>query len=189
LPRVFILFSRMGQTSPTFSSLHDAGRLDVVHECIVSSLFLSHGLRRDVTFHAVLNGAPNPPLHIKIEGETLHDVRTDMATWQIILKKVIAGKTHPGIRTDKTGFEALVKAEAEKHKVFVLEEGGKNLKEITFPDNSLFILGDHVGLPKKAEAFALRFGQKISLGKTPYLATSCITVINYTLDKQIKDNS
>ncbi len=183
------MFSRMGQTSPTFSSLHDAGRLDVVHECIVSSLFLSHGLRRDVTFHAVLNGAPNPPLHIKIDGETLHDVRTDMATWQVILKKVISGKTHPGIKTDKTGFEALVKAEAQKRQIFVLEEGGKNLKETTFPDNSLFILGDHVGLPKKAETFALRYGQKISLGKTPYLATSCITIINYTLDQQAKDNS
>jgi tRNA pseudouridine-54 N-methylase len=71
----------------------------------------------------------------------------------------------------------------------VLEEGGKNLKETTFPDNSLFILGDHVGLPKKAETFALRYGQKISLGKTPYLATSCITIINYTLDQQAKDNS
>jgi tRNA pseudouridine-54 N-methylase len=93
-----------------------------------------------------------------------------MATWQVILKRVISGKTHPGIKTDKTGFEALVKAEAQKRQIFVLEEGGKNLNETVFPDNSLFILGDHVGLPKKAETFALRYGQKISLGKTPYLS-------------------
>jgi len=71
----------------------------------------------------------------------------------------------------------------------VLEEGGRNLQESPLPDNSLFILGDHVGLPKKAEAFALRFGEKISLGKTPYLATSCITIINYTLDQQAKAGS
>ena len=160
-----------------------------MHECIVSSLFLSHGLRRDVTFHAVLNGSPNPPLHIQINGETLYDVRTDMETWQTILKKVIAGKTHPGIKTDKTGFEAIVKTQAEKYHVYVLEEGGRNLQESPLPDNSLFILGDHVGLPKKAEAFALRFGEKISLGKTPYLATSCITIINYTLDQQAKAGS
>ena len=47
-------------------------------------------------------------------------------------------------------------------------------------------LGDHVGLPKKAETFALRFGEKISLGKQPYLAASCITVINYLLDSGLK---
>ena len=176
----------MGRTAPNFSNLHDAGRLDIVHECIVSSLFLSHGLRRDVTFHAILNGPPKPPLHIQIDGETLYDVRTDMETWHHILKKTIAGKSHPGISADKTSFEALLKTKAENSHIYVLEEGGKNLGEIQLAENALFVLGDHVGLPKKAEAFALRFGEKISLGKTPYLAASCITIINYTLDRQAK---
>jgi tRNA (pseudouridine54-N1)-methyltransferase len=179
----------MGRTDPNFNSLHDAGRLDIVHECIVSSLFLSHGLRRDVKFHAILNGAPKPPMHVEIDGETLFDVRTDMETWQSILRKVLAGKSHPGIKVDKTSFEGLLKAEAQTKQVYVLEEGGKNLSEMVLPDNCLFILGDHVGLPKKVEDFALRFGEKISLGKRPYLATSCITIINYTLDQQIKAGS
>ncbi len=183
------MFSRMGKTDANFSSLHDAGRLDIVHECIVSSLFLSHGLRRDVTFHAVLNGPPNPPLHVQINGETLYDVRTDMETWQQILKKILAGKTHPGITRDKTAFETLMKNKAQSHQVYVLEEGGRDADEVSFPDNSLFVLGDHVGLPKRAEDFALRFGEKISLGKTPYLATSCITIINYMLDKRAKGGS
>ncbi|MCL4429188.1 MAG: tRNA (pseudouridine(54)-N(1))-methyltransferase TrmY [Chloroflexi bacterium] len=189
LPREFVLFSRMGKTDPNFTSLHDAGRLDIVHECIVSSLFLSHGLRRDVTFHAVLNGPPNPPVHIQINGETLYDVRTDMETWQQILKKTLAGKTHPGISKDKTAFEPLLKTKAQTHQVFVLEEDGKSVSDVVFPENCLFVLGDHVGLPKRAEDFALRFGEKISLGKTPYLATSCITIINYTLDQQAKRGS
>jgi tRNA (pseudouridine54-N1)-methyltransferase len=185
LPREFILFSRLGKTDPNFRSLHDAGRLDIVHECIVSSLFFSHGLRRDVTFHAILNGPPNPPQHIQIDGSTLYDVRTDMETWQQILKKTLANKSHPGITKDKTGFEALLKAKAADHPVFVLEEGGTDISEVKLPENPLFVLGDHVGLPKRAESFALRFGEKISLGKQPYLATSCITVINYLLDRQV----
>ncbi len=186
LQREFVLFSRIGKTDHNFSNLHDAGRLDIVHECIVSSLFLSHGLRRDVTFHAILNGPPNPPIHIQITGETLYDVRTDMETWQQILKKTLAGKTHPGITKDKTSFEASLKAKAQTHQIYVLEEDGKNICAVKFPEKSLFVLGDHVGLPKKAEDFALRFGEKISLGKTPYLAASCITIINYTLDQQAK---
>jgi tRNA (pseudouridine54-N1)-methyltransferase len=186
LPREFILFSRIGQTDSNFHNLHDAGRLDIVHECIVSSLFLSHGLRRDVTFHAILNGPPTPPVHIQIDGETLYDVRTDMDTWQVILKKTLQGKPHPGITKDKTSFEALVKARAQTHKIYVLEEDGKDIMKVDLEENSLFILGDHVGLPKKTEVFAQRFGEKISLGKQPYLAASCITIINYTLDQQAK---
>ena len=164
--------------------MHDAGRLDIVYECIVTSLFLSHGLRRNVNFNAVLNGPPNPPMHLRINGAELYDVRTDIDTWHSILKKTLSGKAHPGITTSKTSFEALLKAKAETASVYVLEEGGKNVAETELKQNPLFVLGDHVGLPKKAETFALRFGEKISLGKQPYLAASCITVINYLLDSQ-----
>jgi len=189
LTREFILFSRLGKTDAHFSNLHDAGRLDIVHECVVASLFLSHGIRKNVLFHAVLNGPPKPPLHIEINGATLYDVRTDMDTWQRILRKVISGKPHPGITTNKTSFEALLKAKAETAGIYVLEEGGKDIAETTFPENCVFVLGDHVGLPKKAETFALRYGEKISLGKQPYLAASCITILNYLLDRQVKSCS
>jgi len=180
--REFILYSRLGRTDSNFTSLHDAGRLDIVYECAVASLFLSHGIRKNVTFHVILNGPPNPPLHLKIEGETLHDVRTDQETWKQILKKILSGKTHPGITTHKTSFEALVKANANEAQIYVLEEGGKPISEIDIGEKLVFVLGDHVGLPKKVEGFALRYGEKISLGKKPYLAASCITILNYLLD-------
>jgi tRNA (pseudouridine54-N1)-methyltransferase len=189
LTREFILFSRLGKTDTAFRNLHDAGRLDIVQECIVTSLFLSHGLRKNVVFHAVLNGPPNPPLHIEINGAKLYDVRTDVDTWQRILRKVISGKPHPGITTSKTSFEALLKAKAETTRIHVLEEGGKNIAETELPENCVFVLGDHIGLPKKAEAFALRYGEKISLGKQPYLAASCITILNYLLDRNVKSCS
>ena len=186
MTREFILFSRLGKTDSSFHNLHNAGRLDIVHECIVASLFLSHGLRRNVVFHAVLNGPPNPPLHIQIDGATLYDVRTDMDTWQSILKKVISGRQHPGITTSKTSFEALLKVKAENASVYVLEEGGKDVENTELPENCVFVLGDHVGLPKKAETFTLRYGEKISLDKQPYLAASCITILNYLLDRKVK---
>lgn len=176
----------MGKTDSSFHSLHDAGRLDIVYECIVASLFLSHGIRRNVTFHAVLNGPPTPPLHIRIDGETLYDVRTDVDTWQRILKNVTAGKPHPGISVDRASFESLIKNEAQTRHIYVLEEGGRNVAEIELANDAVFVLGDHVGLPRNVERFALRFGEKISLGKTPYLAASCVTIINYQLDARAK---
>jgi tRNA (pseudouridine54-N1)-methyltransferase len=189
MPREFILFSRQGRTDSAFNNLHDAGRLDIAHECIVAALFLSHGIRKNTRFHAVLNGAPNPPLHMEINGASLHDVRTDIDAWQGIFKKVIAGRQHPGITVDKTGFEALVKAKAETSRVYVLEEGGKNVGDTKLSEPAVFVLGDHVGLPRKAEVFALRYGEKISLGKQPYLAAHCITILNFLLDRQLKSGS
>ena len=182
--REFILYSRLGRTDTNWNNLHDAGRLDIIYECVVTSLFLSHGLRRNVIFHAILNGPPKPPLHMQINGIELYDVRTDVDTWKTILKKTLSGKHHPGITLTKTGFEPLLKTKAETNQIYVLEEDGKNVEEINLAGNPVFVLGDHVGLPKKSEAFALRYGTKISLGKTPYLADSCITVLNYLLDKQ-----
>ena len=180
----FILYSRLGRTDSNFRNLHDAGRLDIVYECAVASLFLSHGIRKNVVFHAILNGPPSPPLHLKVEGTTLHDVRTDQKTWEHLLRKILSGKAHPGINTGKTSFEALLKAEANRAPIYVLEEGGKDIFKVDIGDNPVFVLGDHVGLPKKVEVFALRYGEKVSLGKQPYLAASCITILSYFLDRK-----
>ncbi|MEM3703666.1 MAG: tRNA (pseudouridine(54)-N(1))-methyltransferase TrmY [Candidatus Bathyarchaeia archaeon] len=181
--REFLLYSRMGRTDSNWTSLHEAGRLDIVYECAIASLFLSHALRRDTVFHAILNGPPRPPIHLEINGEILHDVRTDQETWKKILKKVLSGKEHPGIRLLKSSFEALIRAKAEQAQIYVLEENGKDIFHCDIGENSVFVLGDHVGLPKKVEAFVLRFGEKISLGKKPYLAATCITILNYLLDR------
>jgi tRNA (pseudouridine54-N1)-methyltransferase len=182
--REFLLFSRLGRTDSNWTTLHDAGRLDIAYECLVASLFLSHGLRRDVAFHVVLNGPPTPPRHLQINGAELFDVRTDIDTWKSIMKKTLYGKPHSGITTEKTGFEALLKLKSETSSVYVLEEDGINIAETKIEKNPLFVLGDHVGLPKKTETFALRYGEKVSLGKQPYLAASCITILNYLLDRR-----
>lgn len=182
--REYILYSRKGRTNSRFKDLREAGRLDIVYECIVASLFLSRALRKDVKFHALLYGPPSPPLRLRIEGAALRDVRTDHATWKEILKNVLSGKTHPGITLDRTGFEALIKAKAEESPIYVLEEGGKDVNQVNIDENPVLILGDHIGLPKIVEKFALHHGQKVSLGKRPYLAASCITILNYLLDKK-----
>lgn len=181
--REFVLFSRLGRTDANWASLRDAGRLDIAVECAVASLFLSHAIRKNTLFHTILNGPPNPPLHLQIDGATLHDIRTDQQTWTQILKKVLSGKQHPGITLTKTSFETILKTKAENSQIYVLEEGGKDITQTQIGDKPVFVLGDHVGLPKNAERFTLRYGTKISLGKTPYLAATCITILNYLLDK------
>jgi len=179
--REFILFSRTGRTDSRFHNLRDGGRLDVVYQSILMSLFRSHAMRRDVVFHALLGGPPNPPLELIVEGEKLRDVRTDENTWEGILRNVLSGREHPGISIRKNSLQNLIK---EKKNIFVLEESGESINTIDLGTDPVFVLGDQVGLPKKDEDFVLRYGTKVSIGEKAYLASACICIINYILDRR-----
>ncbi len=183
--RTFILYSRQGQTNGNFSNLRDAGRLDIVAHCLTSSFFLSHALRKDVVLYILLTGPPNPPVCIKAESMKLHDVRSDEQTWKDILKNVLNNKSHPGFEISKKSFQELIKELSKDNDLYVLEEKGDLIYDIELKDNSVFVIGDHVGLPKKEEGFVLRYGKKISLGKKVYLAADCITILNYIMDKYL----
>ncbi len=179
--REFVLFSRRGWTGGSFGSLREGGRLDVVYQCLLFGLFTSGAVRRDVVFHVVLGGPPRPPLRLTVDGRGLRDVRTDEQTWEEILRKVLSGGVHAGINVGRESLQELVR---DKRSVFVLEEGGEDVWKVKFGENPVFVLGDQVGLPKKDEKYVLRFGRKISLGKKPYLAATCVDVINYLADLQ-----
>ena len=179
--RRFILYSRIGYTGPFKGSLLDAGRLDTVYQCILTSLFVSHGIRRDVEFHAFLYGKPNPPLHLIVDGRTLHDIRIDENTWKETLNKVLSGGAHPGVSICKEGIEVYAKSLNE---YYILNEKGEDIKNVNFKDPSFFV-GDHVGLPKKFEDALLKNGaKKISIGNERYLAASTIDITNYILDEK-----
>jgi tRNA pseudouridine-54 N-methylase len=179
----FVLHSRKGRTDGKFKNLVDAGRLDIVYQCILTSIFRSHGHRHDVKFHAVLNGPPKPPVHLEVDGATLRDARLDEKSWEQILLKVLKGNAHKGISTDRNSLQSLIKSKHDAgFEIYVLEEKGVNILDIEFGDAAVFVLGDHIGIPKKDEKYILRFGRKISLGKQKYLAASCIDIINFILD-------
>ena len=179
--REFILYSRRGRTDSNFPSLLEGGRLDVVYQCGLLALFTSGAIRRNVIFHTILGGPPNPPVHLTLDGRGIRNVRTDERTWEGILRKVLSGNPHPGISVRKESLQALVR---KRKNVFVMEEKGDNVLDVEFGADPTFVLGDQVGLPKKDEKFALRYGRKISLGRKPYLAATCIDIINYLADLQ-----
>ena len=177
----FILYSRRGKTDGNFKNLREGGRLDVVYQCLLFGLFISGAIRRDVIFNVVLGGPPRPPLRLTVDGRILRDVRTDEYTWENIFRRVLSGGAHPGISVGRESLQELVRM---KDNIFVLEEKGENIRKIEFGENPVFFLGDQVGLPRKDEKYILRFGKKISLGKLPYLAATCVDVINYLIDQK-----
>lgn len=179
--REFVLYSRRGRTDGDFKSLREAGRLDVVYQCLLTGLFVSGAIRRNIVFHVILSGPPRPPVRLTVNGRILRDVRTDERTWEEILRRVLSGGSHRGISIGIESLQDLIRA---RQKVFLLEEKGEEVWKVKFGDNPVFVLGDQVGLPRKDEKYVLRFGRKISLGKQPYLAATCVDVINYIADLQ-----
>ncbi len=180
--RHFVLVSRTGRTDGRFPSLREGGRLDVVYQCALAALFLSHGRRRDTVFTACLGGPPRPPLSLTIDGANLRDVRTDERTWEDILRAVLSGRGHPGFTVSRASLQDVVRS---SEIVFVLHERGEAIETVPILGNPTFVLGDHVGLPKQDEKFVLRYGKKVSLGRRrSYLAASCIAAMNYVLDRR-----
>ncbi len=179
--RRFILFSRRGQTDGRFSSLREAGRLDLVYQCALMALFKAHAVRRDVVFDAILGGPPRPPLHLRVDGASLRDARIDERTWEGMLRAVLSGKERPGLSVARESLQGLTRG---LDNLFVLHERGVDAAEVDFGADPAFVLGDQVGLPKKDERYLLRTGTKISLGRTSYLAASCIGVLNYLMDRR-----
>lgn len=192
--REFVVFARKAATAPDFP-LSDlpgrGGRMDLVARCICNALWVSHNLRRDTRIHIVAYGRPNPPICITFDGKTLKKVSPDernIASW---IKKALGSmmdgeRANPGIEVRKIGFQELIRElGAEGRFFYVMHERGKDVEEVEIKEKPVFVLGDHIGLPKKEESFVERFPhEKVSLGNISYLTSQCITIIHYILDRK-----
>jgi tRNA (pseudouridine54-N1)-methyltransferase len=183
----FILYASKAVTSPDFS-LNDlpgsGGRMDLVARCIGNALWLSHDLRRDTCIHVVACGSP--PVVISFYGNRLRGVSPDERNIAAWIKKTLAStRRNPGITIRKLSFQQLVAELASEGNCFyILQEKGTDIARINLKEDPVFVLGDHIGLPMEEEKFVERFEhEKISLGATSYLASQCITMVHYELDR------
>ncbi|HID20066.1 MAG TPA: tRNA (pseudouridine(54)-N(1))-methyltransferase TrmY [Methanophagales archaeon] len=190
----FVIYAKKAVTSSDFT-LDDlpgsGGRMDLVARCICNALWISHDLRRDTCIHVVACGTPNPPVVISFYGDRLRGVSPDERNIAAWIKKALASKRkNPGISIRKLSFQQLIeKLASEGNAFYILNEKGIDIDSVKLKGNHVFILGDHEGLPKEEEEFVERFEhEKISLGNVSYLASQCISVVHYELDKNLKPN-
>jgi tRNA (pseudouridine54-N1)-methyltransferase len=192
--REFILFSRGVTKEFKLNDLPNAGRMDLIARCISTAIFLSYSLRKDVKFHAVLNGPPSPPLTVTFFTNELKNVSPDerniASHINIAIKNFGIGKknSEPGIYIDKKSFEELIKEKIEEYgsnNIFYLHMDGEDIRNIEMESNSVFILGDNKGIPKKEENFLLRNEiRKVSVGRIEYLTSQVIAIVNYEMDRR-----
>ncbi len=188
--REFIYFSQSARTSGNFDSndLMKAGRMDIAIHSFIQGVFLSHGFRKDMKFHFVFYGMPDPPKHIEIQiTDDLEISKKDVGNLiKKILYKYKPGKkieALPGCFIEKKSFLKLVEEmEEEGKEIFLLDKRGEDLRKAKIPDNCVFILGDHEGLPKKELKRIKDNSTLISIGNKMYFASQTVAVVNNELD-------
>ena len=189
--RHFVYFSSTAQTSGkalASGNLMKAGRMDIVIHVIINAFFLSHDLRDDVKLHLIFYGMPDPPKHIEIQVKPETNLsKKDVAT---LIKKILykykeGKKTEvlPGCFIEKKSFLKVIEELQEQGKeIFVLDKKGESLRDIKIPKDSVFVIGDHNGLPKKELKRLKNTAETISIGSKIYFASHVVTILNNELD-------
>jgi len=187
----FIYFSKSAATSGKSLSgdLMKAGRMDIAIHSLIQGIFLSHDFRKDVAFHFIFYGMPDPPKHIEIQvkDETVIS-KKDVATLiKKILYKYKEGKkteVFPGCLVEKKSFLKVIEELAKKNQIFILDKKGEDLREVEINENCVFILGDHEGLPKKELKRLKKTAVSVSIGPKTYFASQTVAVVNNELDRR-----
>jgi len=163
---------------------------------IMGALFLSKSHRADVKLSLVFEETTDFSRRLVLEGSALgniggHDEGSLLSFLASALKeaknlaKESTTTTSSGIVVETISFEHLVKRAAAAHPVYVLDKKGADIRDIELPLDAVFLLTDHIPMPKKTFKSMLRQGvNKISLGPRMLHASQCITLINNEYDRR-----
>lgn len=191
--RHFVYFSSSAVTSGNALSdgdLMKAGRMDIAIHSFIQGVFLSHGIRENVTFHFVFYGMPDPPKHIEIKINSEFDIsKKDVGN---LIKKILykykkgeKNEVFPGCFVEKKSFLNVVEELINlNNEIFILDKKGEDIREIEIPGNCAFILGDQNGLPKKEMKRLKKLSNLVSIGPKMYFASQTIAVVNNELDRR-----
>lgn len=188
--RTFVYFSSQARTSGNFdiNNLMDAGRMDIALHVIINAFFLSHALRDDVRLHLVFYGMPDPPKHIEINvNKDTNLSKKDVAT---LIKKILY-KYKPGVKNEvvpgcfiekKSFLKVLEQLMDEGKDIFILDKKGEELRKAKISEESVFVIGDQNGFPKKEMIRLKKTTKKISVGPRMYFASQVVSILNNELD-------
>lgn len=185
----FIYFSAKAVTSGKALSgdLMKAGRMDIAIHSLIQGLFLSHDFRKDVKFHFVFYGMPDPPKHIEIqikEDTPISKKDVGKIIQKLLYKYRKDEKTEvlSGCFVEKKSFLKVVEELERDNEIFVLDKKGEEIRKADIPKNCVFIIGDHEGLPKKEMKRLKQIATPVSVGNQMYFASQVVAVVNNELD-------
>jgi tRNA (pseudouridine54-N1)-methyltransferase len=159
--------------------------MDVLCRCVTASLFLSHGMRRDVEVFLVLLGPPEPPATVLFSGEKVRYLNPDERSSASLIKKALSlrrgpefRESTPGVFVRAGGLERLL----SEHAFTLLDESGEDVRQAgTLPGTCL--LSDHLNLTD-SEQELVRDLPRLSVGPLPLHADQAVTVLLNETDRR-----
>lgn len=196
--RTFIIRSRSGTTrwERVRATVGARGHFEVIAHSVMNAFFISNGFRQDVEVYIVLESSEDFPRTIKLSGGAGLSLAGfhEQAVLEVVeialkessgLQKGSMQNIAPGVQIFGYGFEKCVDSLLESHTIYLLDRKGEDIRSVEFPPNPVFILSDHLAMPKNSVKGLKRKGSEaISLGKKMLFASQCIVLINDELDRK-----
>jgi tRNA (pseudouridine54-N1)-methyltransferase len=195
--RTFIIRARKGSTrwERIRSNVGNNDHFEVVAHTVINAFFTSNGFREDVEVYIILESSEDFPRTIKLignEGLSIAGFHEE-AIFELVEKAL---KNSPNLQKDESkmidaglyiighGFEKCVQHLLETRAVYLLDRKGDDIRAINFAANPVFVLSDHLPMPKNSIKGLQRHGLKtMSLGKKMLFASQCVVIINHELDR------
>ncbi len=167
-----------------------AGRLDVLCRVATEAFLVSHGIRKEVVLHIVVQDE----LTISLWGGRLRHLNPDERSTGALLREALrAGRglpvgeerpSTPGITVRRLGLGGLLgELQAGGEVPVVLDEGGGPLRRSRLSDRPAFVLSDHRDFTPAEEALLTGF-PRVSVGPTVLQGHQCVTLVHNELDLQ-----
>lgn len=195
--RTFIIRARKGTTrwDKIRQTIGTKEHFEVIAHSVINAFFYSNGFRYHTEIYIVLDSSDDFPRTIKLSSDDglsingFHEnaivdvIEHALKNGQAIQKNaslVIAA----GVSVYGYGFEILVGQLLATRPVYLLGPKGEDIRSTNIAADPIFILSDHLALPKNTVKSLQRRGlMTISLGKKMLFASQCITLIHHELDR------
>lgn len=195
--REFVLRARKASTHAGFdiNNLSRAGNMNIVASAVSNSIWISGDIRRNVIFHAVLEGPPAGPKTVTFSSNEIKGMGYDERSIAVCIQAALQKggwlslneevNVRKGITVSKKSFERLVWERSKQNQVVVLDSSGTDIRDFEFKKNILFVFGDNIGLPQKTKKFFSDMpSSKVSLGPSLLFASHCPVLIHNELDRR-----
>ncbi len=167
------------------------GRLDVLCRAVGASLFVSHGIRRDVEAVLLIQDT----VQIRIVGDRVRRLNPDERSTAALLQQALrqAGseevEASPGIFVSQRALSgALDRLDQVGAHPILLHEDGDPFDPAAMPADPAFILSDHVDFTDD-ELKTMDELPRASLGPKTLHTSQCITIVHYLLDRDAEDSN
>ncbi len=193
MERIFLIKASKAVTAPIFSPRSMAsqgGRMDLIARSIIYALRRKNRVRRDTSVYVILEGEPNPPLLLRINGSELMELPVSETSVGELILEVLRGGEIVGITIEKKSFKNVLRDLVGKYgrkNIVYLHEKGADIRDfpLKFEDAIIFVLGDHLGIDRGTEEWLFKLGiNTVSLGPLPYLTSHCIIIVHEELDRR-----